>query len=52
VLTVEPHVALGRGRVYQAADGWTLKTRDASPVANFEHTVVITAGRPVIVTAV
>jgi methionyl aminopeptidase len=52
VLTIEPHLALGRGRVFQAADGWTLKTRDGSPVANFEHTVVITAGRPVVVTAV
>jgi methionyl aminopeptidase len=52
VLTIEPHVALGRGRIYQAADGWTLKTRDGSPVANFEHTVVITSGKPLVVTAV
>jgi methionyl aminopeptidase len=51
VITVEPHVSLGGGRIVQAADGWTLKTRDGSAVANFEHTIVITAGRPIVVTA-
>lgn len=51
VITIEPHIAMGRGRIAEAADGWTLCTRDRSPVANFEHTVVITAGRPVVVTA-
>ncbi len=51
VLTVEPHVALGRGSLYTADDGWTLKTRDGSPVASFEHTVVITDDRPILVTA-
>ncbi|NJN16121.1 MAG: type I methionyl aminopeptidase [Oscillochloris sp.] len=52
VLTVEPHVALGGGRIYEAADGWTLKTRDGSFVANFEHTIVITKGAPIVITAV
>lgn len=52
VLTVEPHVSMGRGRIYQADDGWTLKTRDGSVVANFEHTIVVTSGDPIVVTAV
>lgn len=51
VLTVEPHVALGRGRIYQADDGWTLRTSDGSPVASFEHTIIVTAGDPIVVTA-
>lgn len=51
VLTVEPHVTFGRGRIYQAADGWTLITRDGAHVANFEHTIVVTNDRPIIVTA-
>jgi methionyl aminopeptidase len=52
VITIEPHVALGRGDLVTAADGWTLKTRDHSPVASFEHTLVITEDRPILVTAV
>ena len=52
VITIEPHVALGRGDLVTAADGWTLKTRDGSPVASFEHTLVITDDRPILVTAV
>lgn len=51
VITIEPYIALGGGRIFQANDGWTLKTRDGSPVANYEHTVVITKGQPVLVTA-
>jgi methionyl aminopeptidase len=51
VITIEPHASTGRGRIYTAADGWTLKTRDGGVVANFEHTVVITRGRPIVVTA-
>jgi methionyl aminopeptidase len=52
VVAIEPHVALGRGDIVTADDGWTLKTRDGSPVASFEHTVVITADRPILLTAV
>lgn len=50
VITIEPYIALRGGSIFQAADGWTLKTRDGSPVANNEHTVVITQGRPIIIT--
>lgn len=51
VITIEPHASTGRGRVYTDADGWTLKTPDGGIVANFEHTVVITQSRPIVVTA-
>ena len=52
VITIEPHVAAGRGALEQEDDGWTLVTRDGSPVAAYEHTLVITQGEPVVVTAV
>ncbi len=52
VLTVEPHVSMGTWQIFTGDDGWTLKTRDGSPVASFEHTIVITDGKPIVLTAV
>lgn len=51
VITIEPHITTGKGRIYQAKDGWTLRTRDQGHVAQFEHTLVITKGRPLVITA-
>lgn len=51
VLTIEPFITTGANRVYTAPDGWTLKTTDESLSAQFEHTLVITRGKPVIITA-
>jgi methionyl aminopeptidase len=51
VLAVEPHITTGTGQIIADPNGWTLKTRDGRRVANFEHTIVVTKGRPVIVTA-
>jgi methionyl aminopeptidase len=51
VLTIEPFLTPGIGRIVTADDGWTLKTASGEPAAQFEHTVVITKGRPVLVTA-
>ena len=51
VITIEPHITTGKGRIYQAKDGWTLRTRDKGMVAQFEHTLVITKGRPLLITA-
>jgi methionyl aminopeptidase len=51
VLAIEPHITLGAGQISEQADGWTLRTRDRKRVAVFEHTVVVTAGQPIIVTA-
>ncbi|MFN8376164.1 MAG: type I methionyl aminopeptidase [Anaerolineae bacterium] len=52
VITLEPFLSMGANRVVQQKDGWTLKTQDGSMAAQFEHTVVITKGRPILVTAV
>lgn len=51
VITIEPIVAAGSGRVFEADDGWTVKTTDGSLSAHYEHTVVITKERPIVVTA-
>jgi len=42
VFAIEPMAALGSGEVYQAGDGWTIKTNDQSLTAHFEKTVVVT----------
>ncbi len=51
VITIEPIVAGRSGRVIEESDGWTIRTVDRSPVAHFEHTMVITRGRPILLTA-
>jgi len=51
VITVEPIIAAGTGRQYLDDDGWTLRTADASMAAHYEHTIVITNGRPILLTA-
>ncbi len=52
VITIEPHVAAGRGALTRGDDGWTLRTYDGSTVAAYEHTLVITRDEPVVVTAI
>ncbi len=52
VFTLEPFLTTGAIHVRQDADGWTLRTPDGSLVAQYEHTIVITEGRPILVTAV
>jgi methionyl aminopeptidase len=51
VLTIEPLISAGSGDVVQDGDGWTLRTADGSLAAHHEHTLVITTGRPVLLTA-
>jgi len=51
VLTIEPMISVGSSRPVQDADGWTLRTRDGSLAAHYEHTLVITHGHPVVLTA-
>ncbi|MDE2750557.1 MAG: type I methionyl aminopeptidase [Chloroflexota bacterium] len=52
VLTLEPFLNAGRGRVKQAEDGWTLRTVDGSATAQYEHTVIINGDEPILVTKV
>lgn len=51
VFTVEPFFTTGNGRIKTEADGWTLSTVDGSLSAQFEHSLVVTKGKPVILTA-
>lgn len=51
VITVEPIIAAGSGRVFVAPDKWTMITMDRRPSAHYEHTVVITKGAPIVLTA-
>jgi methionyl aminopeptidase len=51
VITIEPVIAAGSGRTRKQADGWTFRTEDGSLAAHYEHTVVITRGEPVLLTA-
>lgn len=51
VLTIEPIVSAGSGDVRDAGDGWTVCTADGSTAAHAEHTIVITAGAPLVLTA-
>jgi len=50
VITIEPFVSTGATYVDQQSDGWTLKVPDRSRVAQFEHTIIITNGKPIITT--
>ncbi len=52
VITLEPFLTLGSGRIYTADDGWTIKTVDKKPFAQFEHTIIVTKDKPILVTAV
>lgn len=53
VLTIEPFLTTGGRNVFtDPANKWTLKTIDGSLSAQFEHTLVITKGKPIVITAV
>lgn len=51
VLAIEPVISAGSGMSRDAGDGWTVVTADGADSAHFEHTVVITRGRPLVLTA-
>ena len=42
VFTIEPIVVAGGDETYVAPDGWTVRTVDGEPAAQFEHTVIAT----------
>ena len=41
-IAIEPMATLGGYDIYVDHDGWTIKTRDGSLAAQFEHTVLVT----------
>ena len=51
VLTIEPMISAGSAKAVTADDGWTIRTSDGSLSAHYEHTLVITSGAPLILTA-
>jgi len=51
VLTIEPIISAGSARIRQDRDGWTTRTSDGSWAAHHEHTIVITRGQPIVLTA-
>jgi len=50
VFAIEPMVNFGTHRTKVLNDGWTVVTEDGKPSAHFEHTIVITAQGPEILT--
>lgn len=52
VMAVEPIIAMKPARVQEGSDGWTLRTSNGSLAAHYEHTVLITADGPRLLTAV
>lgn len=50
VLAIEPMFNLGSRHIVLDEDGYTYRTKDGSPSAHFEHTILITKGDPEILT--
>jgi methionyl aminopeptidase len=50
VIAIEPMVNVGEAGIKQMSDGYTIKTRDGSVSAHFEHTVAITPKGNIILT--
>ena len=50
VITIEPFLTTGATTAVQDADGWTLRSCDGTRGAQFEHTLIVTGGRPIVVT--
>jgi len=51
VITIEPILGLGSSGVRAGDDGWTIFTADGAPSAHAEHTLVVSAGEPLVLTA-
>lgn len=50
VITIEPFLSTKSRVVVEADDGWTLVGAKGNMSAQFEHTVIITRGEPIVVT--
>lgn len=51
VLAVEPMISAEPSQLVTEPDGWTIRTRNRSLTAHYEHTIVITRGEPLVLTA-
>ena len=52
VFTIEPMLTAGSTRLEMDRDGWTVRTRDGSLSAHEEHTIMVAAGGPLVLTAI
>lgn len=50
VITIEPIISAGDGSMRMDADKWTVRTRDRSLAAHWEHSLVVTEGAPILLT--
>jgi methionyl aminopeptidase len=51
VFTIEPMISRGTREVHGTGDGWTVVTANGEHAAHEEHTIVVTAGEPIVLTA-
>jgi methionyl aminopeptidase len=51
VITIEPIISAGDANASLQPDHWTIVTDDGSLAAHYEHTIVITRGQPILLTA-
>ncbi len=51
VIAIEPWFMAGTDKIRTDLDGWTLRSTDGSRGAHSEHTIAITAGDPIVLTA-
>ncbi len=51
VIAIEPWFLHSTDRIYTDSDGWTLRSADGSRGAHSEHTIAITDGDPLVLTA-
>ncbi len=51
-IAVEPMINMGTEKIKTLADGWTVVTADKLPSAHYENTVLITDGKPEILTLI
>ena len=51
VIAVEPIICTGNGDIVEDDDGWTIRTADRTLAAHYEHTVVVRAQGPLVLTA-
>ncbi len=45
VIAIEPMINMGKRKLIQSKDGWTISTADKLPSAHFEHTVAVRKDR-------
>lgn len=51
VIAVEPMLSARKSRAVETGDGWTIRTKNHSLAVHEEHTIVVTDGAPLVLTA-